>query len=210
MDAQTYQDFELEHGPDLSLVRDKTRIIDGFPNEETIFCDITPALADPETYERVIHLHMERVRHLVDSKITKVVAMEARGFMVGPVIAHKLRAGLVPARKPGKLPAKTISEDYSLEYAKNTLQIHRDALSKGDRVLIVDDLLATGGTAAAVAKMIEALGAEVVSQLFMVELTDLEGRSKQRNQVQSVLCYTEADLTSELKRQEGRVWGSAE
>lgn len=206
MEAQQYQDFEVEHRADLSLVRDRVRIVDDFPKAGIKFCDITPALADPKTYEKVVSMHLARIRHLIDTGVNKVVGMEARGFIMGPVMARELGAGFVPARKPGKLPAEAISQEYGLEYGSDTLEIHRDAISEGDRVLIVDDLIATGGTAAAVAKMVESLGAEVVGELFMVELDDLNGRRKQANEVLSVLHYTEADLASELEKQRGRDW----
>jgi adenine phosphoribosyltransferase len=161
-----------------ALLRDKIRNIPDFPQPGILFRDITPVLADPLAFATAVELHLHHIRDLTD-QIDVVVGMEARGFWFGPILAHRLGVAFVPARKPGKLPAETIAEDYSLEYAKNTLQVHADAIARQARVLIVDDLLATGGTAAATAKLIERLGGTIVAQLFMIELVDLGGRAAQ-------------------------------
>ena len=161
-----------------TLVRRKVRDIPDFPTEGILFRDLTPVLADREAFAAAIELHLHHVRDL-EGRIDQVVGMEARGFWFGPLLADRLGCGFVPARKPGKLPAETISEDYALEYAKNTLQIHADALDAGSRVLVVDDLLATGGTAAATTKLIERLGAKVEAQVFLIELIGLGGRAAQ-------------------------------
>jgi adenine phosphoribosyltransferase len=167
-----------DQGHALEQLKQKIRAIPDFPTEGILFRDITPVLADPVTFASAVDLHLHRIRDL-HGHIDAIVGMEARGFWFGPILAHRLGIGFVPARKPGKLPAATIAEDYALEYASNTLQLHADALSKGARVLIVDDLLATGGTAAATTNLIERLGGHVVAQLFMIELVGLGGRARQ-------------------------------
>jgi adenine phosphoribosyltransferase len=169
-----------QHQHALAQLRDKIRMIPDFPTDGILFRDITPVLADPVTFASAVELHLHRVRDL-HGEIDAIVGMEARGFWFGPILAHRLGIGFVPARKPGKLPAATIAEDYALEYSSNTLQLHADALAKGARVLIVDDLLATGGTAAAATALIERLGGKVVAQLFMIELLGLGGRARQGN-----------------------------
>ena len=161
-----------------AMLRAKIRSIPDFPSPGILFRDVTPVLADAEAFATAVELHVHHVRDL-EGQIDAVIGMEARGFWFGPIVALRLGAAFVPARKPGKLPAQTIAEDYALEYAKNTLQVHADALGPGRRVLIVDDLLATGGTAAATAKLVGRLGATVVGQLFMIELVDLGGRALQ-------------------------------
>ncbi|KIG12281.1 Adenine phosphoribosyltransferase [Enhygromyxa salina] len=167
-----------DHARLLRELQAKVRAIPDFPSDGILFRDITPVLADPATFASAVDLHLHQIRDLIGS-IDAIVGMEARGFWFGPILAHRLGIGFVPARKPGKLPAPTIAEDYALEYASNTLQLHADALSKGARVLIVDDLLATGGTAAAATALIERLGGKVVAQLFMIELLGLGGRARQ-------------------------------
>ncbi|PRQ07345.1 adenine phosphoribosyltransferase [Enhygromyxa salina] len=167
-----------EHAAQISQLQSKIRTIPDFPTEGILFRDITPVLADPATFAIAVDLHLHRIRDLIGD-IDANVGMEARGFWFGPILAHRLGIGFVPARKPGKLPAATIAEDYALEYASNTLQLHADALREGARVLIVDDLLATGGTAAATTNLIERLGGKVLAQLFMIELVGLGGRARQ-------------------------------
>lgn len=166
-----------------SLIRD----IPNFPKEGVIFKDITLLLQSPtalkETANALFHL-------LEGQKIDKVVGMESRGFIFGPILAEKLDAGFVPVRKLGKLPSTTISETYDLEYGTDTLEIHIDGIEKGDRVLIHDDVLATGGTASAACKLIEKLGGEIVQCNFLIELTFLEGNSKISNYpVKSLIKY---------------------
>jgi adenine phosphoribosyltransferase len=153
------------------LIRD----IPDFPKQGIVFKDITTLLADGSAFAHAIDLLAERYR---DHGIDRVVAMEARGFILGAPLAVRLGAGFVPVRKKGKLPHATIEESYALEYGQDTLQMHKDALIKGHRVLVVDDVLATGGTAAAVVRLVQKLEAEVVEAAFLMELTFLQGRQK--------------------------------
>ena len=163
------------------------REIPDFPKKGILFYDITTLLKDKTGFAALIDRLSE---HYVAQKIDLVLGMEARGFIFAPALAYRLNAGFVPVRKPGKLPAECVSYDYALEYGKNTLQIHKDAIQKGQRVLIVDDLLATGGTAEATAKLAESLGAEIVGLGFVVELDFLKGRDKLKGyDVVSLLRY---------------------
>ena len=138
-----------------------------------MFRDITPLLKDPAGYRATIDLFLERFER---ERIDVVVAVEARGYMIGAPLAYELNAGFVPVRKPGKLPGSKHSESYALEYGTNSLEIHDDALEAGSRVLVVDDLLATGGTAAATGRLLDKVGAEIVGFAFLIELAALEGR----------------------------------
>lgn len=149
--------------------------VPGFPKKGIVFKDITPLLLNPKVLSKVIDAWVKDLKKL---KINKVVAMESRGFLFGVPVALKLKAGFVPVRKPGKLPRKTISQSFSLEYGKDKLEMHQDAITKGDRVLIIDDVLATGGTAEAVTKLVEKLGGKVKSLAFLMELSFLNGRDK--------------------------------
>ncbi|NYE58738.1 adenine phosphoribosyltransferase [Carboxydothermus ferrireducens] len=149
--------------------------IPDFPSPGIIFRDITPLLQNPETFRRTVELLAEKVEEL---KLTHVVAIESRGFMFGAPLAYKLGLGFVPVRKGGKLPRESISVSYDLEYGSNTLEIHTDALKPGDRVVIVDDVLATGGTMKATVELCEKLGAQVEALLFVIELLPLKGREK--------------------------------
>lgn len=150
------------------------RAIPDFPIPGILFRDITPLLKDAGGFHRAIDLFVERFR---TEKIDLVVAMEARGYIFGAPLAYALGAGFVPVRKPGKLPYATHSESYALEYGTNTLEIHDDAVGNGQRVLVVDDLLATGGTALATARLLAKLGAEVLGFAFLIELAALGGRA---------------------------------
>lgn len=151
------------------------RDIPDFPRKGILFRDITPALLEPKVFKSICDDLCSRYEK-VDFKA--VAGIESRGFFFASVLAERLGKGLIPLRKPGKLPWETVRERYELEYGEAALEIHSDAVAKGDRVLIVDDLLATGGTAAAAAKLVERLGGEVVELAFVVELTDLEGKKK--------------------------------
>ena len=151
-----------------SMIRD----VPDFPKKGIIFKDITTLLINPDALRTTIH---EMLTYCEGKKIDVVVGIESRGFIFGALLAYKLGCGFVPVRKPGKLPAETISESYTLEYGTNTLDIHLDAIQKGQQVLIVDDLLATGGTAAATCRLVEQLGGEVVGLAFIVELLFLKG-----------------------------------
>jgi adenine phosphoribosyltransferase len=164
-------------GKDLDL-KSKIRVIEGFPIEGISFKDITTLTRDKIAFKEAVDLMVEDLK---DKNIDLIVGPEARGFLFGAAVAYGLGVGFVPIRKPGKLPAETTSFEYELEYGKNTLEIHTDAISKGDRVAIVDDLLATAGTVSAAAKLIESLGGEVVACEFVIELEDLKGREKLSN-----------------------------
>jgi adenine phosphoribosyltransferase len=162
---------------DMNL-KDKIRTVPHWPIEGVMFRDITTLLEDPEAFKMACDMLYERYR---DIKIDKVVAIDARGFIFGGVLAYKLNVGFVPVRKAGKLPYKTISESYTLEYGENVVEMHVDAIKKGERVLVVDDLIATGGTISAATKLVAKLGGEIVECVFLVELPDLKGREKIKN-----------------------------
>jgi len=151
------------------------REVPDFPVPGILFYDITTLLKDKRGFATLIDGLSE---HYIDQEIDLVLGMEARGFIFGPAVAYRLNAGFVPIRKPKKLPAATASISYELEYGTNTLEIHRDAITRGQRVIIVDDLLATGGTAQATVSLAESLGAKVVGCGFVVELDFLQGRQK--------------------------------
>lgn len=151
------------------------RVIEDFPEEGISFKDITPLIKDREAFVEAV---TQIVDDLKDKNVDYVAGPEARGFLFGATVAYALGVGFIPVRKPGKLPADTISYEYQLEYGTNTLEIHRDAIENGKRVAIVDDLLATGGTMLAAAKLIESIGGEVVAMEFLIELENLNGREK--------------------------------
>ncbi len=150
------------------------RAIPDFPIPGILFRDITPLLADKAGFKATIDLFVDRFR---DARVEAVVGIEARGYMLGAPVAHALGAGFVPVRKPGKLPGEKYSEEYALEYGTNTLEIHADAVGHGHRVLVVDDLLATGGTIAATLRLLKKLGADVVGTAVLIELEALGGRA---------------------------------
>ncbi len=154
-----------------SLIRD----VPDFPKKGIIFKDITPILKHPEALQFAID---EMADFLKDFRPDQIVGIESRGFIFSPILAYKLKAGFVPVRKPGKLPAETLRMAYQLEYGENELEIHRDAILPGMKVAVVDDLLATGGTAQAAIRLVENLGGEVVAVAFLVELGFLKGRDK--------------------------------
>ncbi|KAJ49448.1 adenine phosphoribosyltransferase [Clostridium tetanomorphum] len=156
-------------------LKEKIRIIEGFPKEGISFKDVTTLLNDKEAFKFTIDIIAE---HLKDKNVDVIVGPEARGFLFGAPLAYALGVGFVPVRKKGKLPWHTISQSYDLEYGTDVLEIHKDAIKLGQRVAIVDDLLATGGTIASVAKLVENVGGEVVSMDFVIELMDLKGREK--------------------------------
>jgi len=157
---------------DLKLI---IRDIPDFPKKGIIFKDITTLLQDAKSYQRMVDLLAHRY---IGQRIDKVVGVEARGFIIGSVLAYKLGAGVVLVRKPGKLPSETFSKTYQLEYGTDTLEIHKDAIKPGEKILIADDLLATGGTMAAVVDMVKQQGGDIVECCFMTELTFLEGRKR--------------------------------
>lgn len=166
-----------------SYIRD----IKDFPKEGIIFKDITPLLKDAKALNEAANALLELVG---DYKIDKVVGMESRGFFFAPLLASKLEAGFIPVRKVGKLPYRTIREVYTLEYGEDILEIHEDAIENGERILIHDDVLATGGTAEAVCKLIEKIGGEIVQCNFLIELDFLNGKDKLKGyDVKSLLHY---------------------
>lgn len=163
------------------------RAIPDFPKPGILFRDITPLLGDPSAFAEAVAAMAEPVAAL---KATHVLGIEARGFIFGAALAQKLDLGFVPARKPGKLPSAVYRQDYGLEYGTDGLEVHQDAFKAGDRVLIVDDLLATGGTASAARALVEETGAQVLALTLLIELSDLPGREKlQGLPVFSVLRY---------------------
>ncbi len=151
------------------------RDVPDFPKPGIIFKDITPLLKNPKAFKETVNILCKSAEGLI---ITSVVGIESRGFIFGAVVAAELDVGFVPIRKPGKLPAETISESYSLEYGTDTIEMHKDALESGERVFLIDDLLATGGTIHAATKLIEKAGAEVSKIAFVIELSFLKGREK--------------------------------
>ena len=149
------------------------RNVPDFPVKGIQFKDITTLIKDGELFAQAIDYLYEPYRR---DDIDKIVAVEARGFIFGAALSYKLNVGFVPIRKPGKLPAETLVEEYDLEYGKDSIEIHKDAIEKGERVLFIDDLLATGGTAAAACRLIKRLGGEIIGLSFLIELTELKGR----------------------------------
>ncbi len=163
------------------------RDIPDFPKKGILFKDITTLLENGELFQKVID---ELADHYKSKKIEKVIGIESRGFIFGAALAYKLKAGVIPIRKKGKLPYKTISATYALEYGTDTLEMHEDAVKKGTRVLIVDDLLATGGTAKATAELLKKVGAKIVGIAILIELTFLKGRENLKGQdVFSLIKY---------------------
>ena len=159
-------------------LKSKIRNVPDFPIKGVMFRDITTLVKDKAAFNYVVDQLYERYK---DLKIDQVIGIESRGFIFGGALAHRLCCGFVPARKLGKLPAQTIEESYELEYGRTSLQLHTDAVKKGDRVIILDDLLATGGTLRATAKMVERLGGTIVEIAVVIELSFLNGRDKLRN-----------------------------
>jgi adenine phosphoribosyltransferase len=159
----------------LAYARELVRAVPDFPVPGILFRDITPLLGDPKAFHMVIDALVEQ---FIGRDIDAVVAVDSRGFIFGAPLASRLNTSFVPARKPGKLPAQTLRVEYGLEYGQASLEMHRDALSPGDNVVVIDDLLATGGTAAAAGELVLALGARVVAYAFVIELTALAGRGK--------------------------------
>ena len=166
-----------------NIIRD----VPDFPKEGIVFKDITTLLADAKSFQRVIDLMSHRY---IDREIDLVLGIEARGFIMGSALAYKLGKGVILVRKPGKLPYKTFSTSYELEYGTDELHIHQDAIKKGQKVLIADDLLATGGTVEAVVRLIEKMGGEIVECAFLAELEFLKGKDKLRpHDVYSLLKF---------------------
>lgn len=168
-------------------LKQTVRVIEDFPKEGISFKDITTLLQDGKALKFAID---EIIADLKDKQVDLIVGPEARGFLMGTPVAYGMGVGFIPVRKPGKLPGEVESYEYDLEYGSNILEIHKDAIKPGQRVAIVDDLLATGGTTEAAAKLIEKLGGQVVSMQFLIELEDLDGRAKLTNyDVNSLIKY---------------------
>ena len=173
--------------PRLAFLRSRIRDVRDFPKEGVLFRDITPLLADVEAFRTVTQIMAERLH---GEAVHGVIGIESRGFMFGAALADKLGVGFVPIRKPGKLPAATYRAEYDLEYGSDAVEIHQDALALGERVVIVDDLIATGGTAKAAAELVERCGAEVAAFVFVIHLVALGGIKKlEPHRVISLLDY---------------------
>lgn len=170
------------------MIKSKIRTVPHWPKKGIMFRDITTLLKDPIGLQLVTDDFVKRYR---GKPITKIVGIEARGFVIGGALSYALGIGLVLARKPGKLPAETEYQEYELEYGKDKIEIHKDAISPGDNVLIVDDLLATGGTAMAAIKLVEKLGGKVYEAAFIVDLPDIGGRKKLEAAGYTAYCLTE-------------------
>jgi adenine phosphoribosyltransferase len=172
---------------DVAELKAKIRDIKNFPTEGILFKDITTLLKDGAAFAAVVDSLAGRYRH---ERVDVVVGVESRGFILGGALAHQLKAGFVPVRKLGKLPGKTIAVEYELEYGRDALAMHEDAIKVGQRVLVVDDLLATGGTMAATLRLVDQLGGRVVGVAFMIELAFLHGRDKlKEHPVHSLIVY---------------------
>jgi adenine phosphoribosyltransferase len=166
------------------------RSIPDWPIKGVIFRDLTTLMENPEAYRKACDAFHERYKSM---KIDKVVGIDARGFVFGGVLAYLLNVGFVPVRKKGKLPYKTITETYTLEYGTDVVEMHEDAIKPGERVIIVDDLIATGGTMEAAVKLVKKLGGEIVECAFVVELPDLKGRERIKDQAIFTLCEFEGE-----------------
>ena len=168
------------------------RTIPDYPEKGVMFRDITTLLMDPAGFRKAVD---ELVQPYAGRSIDKVAGIEARGFILGGAVAHQLSTGFVPMRKKGKLPWRTIGQDYQLEYGLDRLEIHTDAIARGDQVLVIDDLIATGGTAEAAIRLIEAAGGRIVGCSFVIELPDLGGRRRLKALGHSIsaLCAFEGD-----------------
>ncbi|WP_027712809.1 adenine phosphoribosyltransferase [Dickeya chrysanthemi] len=171
------------------LIKNSIRSIPDYPKPGILFRDVTSLLEDPQAYSASIDMLVKRYQ---GTGITKVVGTEARGFLFGAPVALALGVGFVPVRKPGKLPRATLSESYELEYGSDTLEIHADSISAADHVLVVDDLLATGGTIEATVKLIRRLGGQVSDAAFIINLFDLGGQQRLENM--GITCYSLVDF----------------
>jgi len=172
---------------DAEWLRERIRDIPDFPKPGIVFKDITPLLADPEAYRVCIDAIAE---HFADRNVSKVIGVEARGFILAAPVAYRFGAGFVPVRKAGKLPWRIEKEEYALEYGTDLLEIHQDGVSAGEEVLVIDDVLATGGTASATCRLVERLGGTVAGLGFIIELSFLSGRSKlEGRDAMSLLTY---------------------
>jgi len=171
-------------------IKSKIRTIPNYPKKGIMFRDITTLIKDPVGFRLVIDTLTQRYMH-TDFVFDTIVGIESRGFIIGSALAYTLGKGFIPIRKKGKLPAEVVFQEYELEYGTDRIEIHKDALKKGERVLLIDDLLATGGTALAAAALIEKLGAKVVEMAFIVDLPDVGGRKKLEQEGYTVFALTE-------------------
>lgn len=172
----------------INLIKQSIRSINDYPKPGIIYRDITPLLKIPDLFSLVIDMSAE----LVDGSIDLIAAIDARGFIFGSALAQKLRKGFIPIRKRNKLPYKVISQEYSLEYGVDQLELHIDAITPTQKILLIDDVLATGGTAEASAKLVNQLGGEIVSMIFIIELLGLNGRQhleEYSNNIHSLITY---------------------
>ena len=168
-------------------IKSKIRTVPHWPKKGIMFRDITTLLNDPLGFRETIDLLHDRYN---DKEIDTVVGIESRGFIIGAPLAYLLKCSFVPIRKPGKLPAEVVSEEYTLEYGTDKIEIHKDAINKGDRIVIVDDLLATGGTANAARNLVKKLGGDIVEFSFVIELPELNGREKiQGEHIYSIVAF---------------------
>lgn len=167
-------------------LKDTIRAIEDYPKEGVIFRDITTLLKDREAFKKSV----DEMAAKIDEDVDKIIGIEARGFIFGAALAYKLNKGFIPVRKPGKLPWDKISESYDLEYGEDSIEIHKDAIEPGEKIVIVDDLLATGGTSKACLKLVRSLKGEVSSLVFLAELEGLSGRDELKDEtVHSVIKY---------------------
>jgi len=169
-------------------IKSKIRTIENYPIKGVMFRDITTLLKDPEGLRDSINQLVDRYK---DLNIDKIVAIESRGFIIGAPLAYLLNVGLVLIRKPGKLPAETIDQDYKLEYGTDRIEVHVDAIEKGEKVLIVDDLIATGGTAEATVRLVQKMKGDIVECCFIIDLPDIGGRDRLENMGQKVFTLCE-------------------
>lgn len=171
-------------------LKNAIRSIPGWPIEGVIFRDLTTLMQNPEAYRQACDVFYNRYKNM---NIDKVVGIDARGFVFGAVLAYQLNVGFVPVRKKGKLPYKTVSEQYTLEYGQNTVEMHADAIAQGEKVVIIDDLIATGGTVEAAVKLVRKLDGVILECGFIVELPDLKGREKIKDQNIFTICTFEGE-----------------
>ncbi len=186
----TPEDIFRQWKGNIMNLADRIRTVPNWPIEGVMFRDITTILTDPEAFRHTMDMFHERYK---DLNIDKIVGIDARGFIFGSVLAYMMGVGFVPVRKKGKLPHRTIMAEYSLEYGTDIVEMHEDAINQGERVLIIDDLIATGGTISAAVKLVEQLGGEVVECAFVVELPDLKGREKIAGHRIYSLCSFDGD-----------------
>ncbi|MBU0993090.1 MAG: adenine phosphoribosyltransferase [Proteobacteria bacterium] len=169
---------------------EKIRTVPNWPIKGVMFRDITTLLQEPEAFKETMARFYDRYKEM---DVDKIVGIDARGFIFGAVLAYRLGVGFIPVRKKGKLPYKTIQAEYSLEYGTDVVEMHEDAINKGDRVVIIDDLIATGGTISAAVKLVEELGGDILECAFVVELPELNGREKIPGQNVFCLCEFEGE-----------------